>query len=64
MWAVAWSAGVGGEERVLSAGQDGRLVILEAEGGKRVCVHHIHQPIRCVCLSVCLSVCVCDVGDS
>ncbi|XP_063849443.1 protein FAN-like isoform X3 [Scylla paramamosain] len=60
VWAVAWSAaasgvaavsgvsGVGTEDRVLSAGQDGRLVILEADGGKRVCVHHLHQPVRCV----------------
>lgn len=50
VWAVAWSAGVSGmgEDRLLSAGHDGRLVILEADTGKRVCIHNLHVPIRCV----------------
>ena len=57
VWAVAWAAGEAGaaggaeeldESRLLTAGQDGRLIILEADQGIRVCVHNLHQPIRCV----------------
>lgn len=65
VWAVAWAAAAvvstatadtaeaDTEQRLLTAGQDGQLAILAAEQGTHLCVHNLHQPVRCVSLLRC-----------
>ncbi|XP_063614807.1 protein FAN-like, partial [Penaeus indicus] len=43
--AIAWSDN---EDRVLTAGDDGLLTIVDAHQGNKICIHDLQENIRCV----------------